>query len=390
MVRRPSRLDVAIAAAVSAELAIEITVSGARHGPLGANLAVAIALGAPLAWRRLAPLATLAAMGVAGTVAGAWLTHPQELVGTFATLAIATFSAAAHQPRRRALIGLGLTTAIVVVVSAITGDLDVIFPLVVFGGVWVLGRIARQHAKLTAELAARAAQLERERAERERDAVARERARIARELHDVVAHSVSVMVVQAGAARRVLDRDPEASIGALGAVEATGREALTEMRRLLGILRPEGEDAAHSPQPSLDRMGALIARSRDAGLDVELRSEGEAGPLAPGVDLTAFRLVQEGLTNALKHGGRGPARVTLRWSEEQLEVEVANRIDGDAIVGDALLGSGQGLVGMRERVALCGGVLRAGPVGRGFVVRARLPREAAVSPPVPAAAARRA
>jgi signal transduction histidine kinase len=172
----------------------------------------------------------------------------------------------------------------------------------------------------------------------------------------------------------VLDRDPEGSVGALSAVEATGRDALSEMRRLLGILRPEGEDADHSPQPSLDRLGALVARSRDAGLEVELRSEGVPGPLAPGVDLTAFRLVQEGLTNALKHGGRGPARVTLRWSDELLEVEIANRVGGDGAIGDALLGSGHGLVGMRERVALCGGELRAGPVGRGFVARARLPR----------------
>jgi signal transduction histidine kinase len=215
--------------------------------------------------------------------------------------------------------------------------------------------------------------------------VARERVRIARELHDVVAHSVSVMVVQAGAARSVLDRDPEASVRALGAVEATGREALTEMRRLLGILRPDGEDADHSPQPSLDRLGALIARSRDAGLDVELRVEGRAGPLAPGVDLTAFRLVQEGLTNALKHGGRGRARVVLRWSADVLEVEVANRISaGPAVHG--LAGGGQGLVGMRERVALCGGELRAGPIGRGFVVRARLPRERGFSSRARAAA----
>ena len=208
---------------------------------------------------------------------------------------------------------------------------DVIFPVVLFAGCWALGRFGRGRAHLTAELRARTEQLERERTERERDAVARERVRIARELHDVVAHSVSVMVVQAGAARSVLDRDPEASVRALGAVEDTGREALTEMRRLLGILRPDGEDADHSPQPSLDRLGALIARSRDAGLDVELRVEGRAGPLAPGVDLTAFRLVQEGLTNALKHGGRGRARVVLRWSAEVLEVEVANRItDGPA------------------------------------------------------------
>jgi signal transduction histidine kinase len=215
--------------------------------------------------------------------------------------------------------------------------------------------------------------------------VARERVRIARELHDVVAHSVSVMVVQAGAARSVLDRDPAASVRALGAVEATGREALTEMRRLLGILRPDGEDADHSPQPSLDRLGALIARSRDAGLDVELRVEGRAGPLAPGVDLTAFRLVQEALTNALKHGGRGPARVVLRWSADLLEVEVANRIAADP-AAHGLAGGGHGLVGMRERVALCGGELRAGPIGRGFVVRARLPRERGFSSRARAAA----
>jgi signal transduction histidine kinase len=182
----------------------------------------------------------------------------------------------------------------------------------------------------------------------------------------------------------VLDRDPDASESALGAVEATGREALAEMRRLLGILRPDGEELDHSPQPSLDRLGALIARSRDAGLDVELSVEGDAGPLAPGVDLTAFRLVQEGLTNALKHGGPSRARVTLRWSPDQLEVEIANRIDGGHRA--ALASGGHGLVGMRERVALCGGELRAGPVGRGFVVRARLPRDRGLSPRAPVAA----
>jgi signal transduction histidine kinase len=386
--RRPPWLDVALAAAVGAELVVEMLLTNSRRGPLAANLVAAVALAAPLAWRRVAPLAAVAAIGVAGTVTGALLTHPPDLVGTFATLALASFTVAAHEPRQRALIGLGAVVATVLAVSLVTDDAaadQMLFPGVIFAGVWVLGRVARGRAKLTAELAARTRQIERERAERERDAVVRERARIARELHDVVAHSVSVMVVQAGAARRVLDRDPDASIGALGAVETTGREALTEMRRLLGILRPEGEDVDHSPQPSLERLGALVARSRDAGLDVELRSEGEPGPLAPGVDLTAFRLVQEGLTNALKHGGRGPARVTLRWSEDLLEVEVANRVDGEGVIGDSLLGSGQGLVGMRERVALCGGELRAGPVGRGFVVRARLPRDRASSP-APAAA----
>jgi signal transduction histidine kinase len=233
----------------------------------------------------------------------------------------------------------------------------------------VLGRVLRSRHDLDRRLDEQALELERVRAGREHAAVLAERTRIALELHDVVAHDVSVMVVQAGAARRALHRDPDAAVGALGAVETTGREALTELRRLLGILRPDGQDAEHSPQPSLERLDALVARSRDAGLEVDLRVEGEPGPLAPGVDLTAFRLVQEGLTNALEHGGRGEARVTLRWSAERLEVEVARRIAGPGGGGE------QGLVGMRERVALCGGELRAGPIGRGFVVRARLPRE---------------
>ena len=315
-------------------------------------------------------------------------TPPEELASTSILVAILSFAIGAHLPRRRAQAGLVGVGALVAGVTALGPNQtvgDVIFPVVLFSSCWALGRVGRGRARLTAELQARTEQLERERVERERDAVARERVRIARELHDVVAHSVSVMVVQAGAARSVLDFDPDASVRALGAVEATGREALTEMRRLLGILRPAGEDADHSPQPSLDRLGALIARSRDAGLDVELHVEGRAGPLAPGVDLTAFRLVQEGLTNALKHGGRGRARVVLRWSPEVLEAEVANRVaDGPAAHG--LASGGQGLIGMRERVALCGGELRAGPIGRGFVVRARLPRQRGFSSRARAAA----
>jgi signal transduction histidine kinase len=167
-------------------------------------------------------------------------------------------------------------------------------------------------------------------------------------------------------------------------VEDTGREALAEMRRLLGILRPEGEQAEHEPQPSLDAVDRLVERARVAGLAVDLRVEGDAVTLEPGVDLTAYRVVQEALTNALKHGGDGAARVTLRWSDERLELEVANRI-GPGPSG-LLTGSGHGLIGMRERVALCGGELRAGPSGRGFVVRARLPGPARVSRPAPAAA----
>jgi signal transduction histidine kinase len=385
---RPRRIDLALAAALGLVIEVELILTSVRETPLVPALLLGAVLAAAMAWRSTAPLATL---GVLGAVAVAFAladTPPENLASTTILVAVLSFAIGAHLSRRRAQAGLVGVGVLVVVVTALGPDQtvgDVIFPIVLFAGCWSLGRFGRSRAHLTAELRARTAQLEGERAERERDAVARERVRIARELHDVVAHSVSVMVVQAGAARSVLARDPDASVRALGAVEATGREALTEMRRLLGILRPDGEDADHAPQPSLDRLGALIARARDAGLDVELRVEGLAGALAPGVDLTAFRLVQEGLTNALKHGGRGRARVVLRWSAEVLEVEVANLItDGPAVHG--LTSGGQGLIGMRERVALCGGELRAGPIGRGFVVRARLPRERGFSSRARAAA----
>ena len=386
---RPRRFDLALAAALGVLIELEMAFSSVRETPLVPALLLGAVLAGAMAWRSTAPLAALGAVAVAAVGLGLAGTHPEDLVSTSILVAILSFAIGAHLPRRRAQAGFAGVLALVVVVTALGPHRaagDVIFPVVLFTGCWALGRVGRGRARLTAELRARTEQLEGERAERERDAVARERVRIARELHDVVAHSVSVMVVQAGAARSVLDRDPDASVRALGAVETTGREALTEMRRLLGILRPDGEDAEHSPQPSLDRLNALIARSRDAGLDVELRVEGLAGPLAPGVDLTAFRLVQEGLTNALKHGGRGRARVVLRWSSEVLEVEVANRIAADPHAVHGLASGGQGLIGMRERVALCGGELRAGPIGRGFVVRARLPRERGFSSRARAAA----
>ena len=386
---RPRRTDLALAAALGVVIEIELILTSVRETPLVPALLLGAVLTAAMAWRSTAPLAVLATVGAVAVAFALADTPPENLASTTILVAILSFAIGAHLPRRRAQAGLVGVGALVVVVTALGPDQsigDVVFPVVLFSGCWALGRFGRSRAHLTAELRARTEQLERERTERERDAVARERVRIARELHDVVAHSVSVMVVQAGAARSVLDRDPDASVRALGAVETTGREALTEMRRLLGILRPDGEDAEHSPQPSLDHLNALIARSRDAGLDVELRVEGLAGPLAPGVDLTAFRLVQEGLTNALKHGGRGRARVVLRWSSEVLEVEVANRIAADPHAVHGLASGGQGLIGMRERVALCGGELRAGPIGRGFVVRARLPRERGFSSRARAAA----
>jgi signal transduction histidine kinase len=205
-----------------------------------------------------------------------------------------------------------------------------------------------------------------------------ERMRVARELHDIVTHDVSEMLVLTQAARSTMDADRERARAAMAAAEDAGREAVAELRRLLRVLRPDADepDAAEvTPQPSLERLGALLARARDCGLEVELRTEGQPGTLAPGVDVTAFRLVEEALAGGLDHADPGYARVTLRWSDAQLEIEVASSVDGTPR-----------LPGMRERAAMCGGQLRAGPVGRGFVVRARLPRDPPVSRPGPAAA----
>ncbi|HXH88273.1 MAG TPA: sensor histidine kinase [Gaiellaceae bacterium] len=201
-------------------------------------------------------------------------------------------------------------------------------------------------------------------------AIEEERGRIARELHDVVAHSVSVMTVQAGAVRRLLAPEQQREREALLTVEETGRETLTEMRRLLAVLRQEGEVPALAPQPGLASLTSLVAQVREAGLPVELRYEGEQISLPPGIDLSAYRIVQEALTNTLEHAGPARAWVAIRFGTDQIEVEVAN----DGVADSSGDGFGRGLVGMRERVALCGGELTAGPrPGGGYTISARLP-----------------
>ncbi len=284
------------------------------------------------------------------------------------------YSVGAHAPDRHAQIALGAGVAAMWATALAGGQTDI--PSFLFSGgligvtPWLVGR-SRRARGLRAEL------LEREQRQRERAAVGEERSRIARELHDVVAHSVGAMVAQAQGAARVLDRDPERAREALEAIERTGRTALDEMRRSLGVLRRNDSDAPLAPEPGMDRLAALVAQARDSGLQVELVTEGEPALLPSGVDLSAYRIVQEALTNALKHAGPVRTRVAVRYSGEQLELEIA---DDGAPAGRAATkaasenGGGQGLVGMRERVALYGGELHAGlrPEG-GFVVRASLP-----------------
>jgi len=296
--------------------------------------------------------------------------------GTFLTVATAAFLFGMLRDRRQALAGLALAlaaAAIVVLNDPKQGPGDFAGISLLFGVVWLAGLGLGYKLAQAEEAHERVTRLEREREERALTAVAEERARIARELHDVVGHSVSVMTVQASAVRRLLREDQEKEREALEVVEQTGRQALAEMRRLVGVLRRPEEAPALAPQPSLEFLEKLVAHVREAGLPVDLRVEGKPAQLAPGVDLTAYRLIQEGLTNALKHAGASHAEVIVRYGDDDVELLVADdgRGAGD---GD---GGGHGLVGMRERVTVYGGELDAGPrADGGFELRARLPTHA--------------
>ena len=331
----------------------------------------------PVAWRRRSPMAVLFIATVA-VVAYEALGYPNE-VGPFGAL-LALYTVAAHCDRRRSYQAAALALAANVIVF-LTARWDVtlggvVGNSVVFVTVWVIGDNLQTRRAYVDSLQERAELAERTRAEESRRAVAQERSRIARELHDVVAHSMSVMIVQAGAARRVVERDPAKATEAIAAIESTGRGAMTEMRRLLGVLRDDaGEKASLAPQPSIRQVQALVDQCADAGLDVRLELEGEERDLPPGVDLSAYRIVQEALTNTMKHAGPARAVVRVRYGEDDVEVEV--RDDGRGASGNTDQSPGHGLLGMRERVELFGGELRAGPQpGGGFLVRARLPLHA--------------
>jgi signal transduction histidine kinase len=249
----------------------------------------------------------------------------------------------------------------------LAGDLILIPSVFALG--WLGGFAFRERDVQAAEAEERAIQAEREREAAARVAVAEERARIARELHDIVAHALSVMVLQIGAVRHKLPELPDEDREALEDVERAGRTALAEMRRLLGAMRERGREAELEPQPGLDNLGALVQRVRSAGLPVRLDVEGDPVPLPRALDLSAYRIVQEGLTNVLKHAGASHAEVVVRHRPDALQVEV--RDDGRGPANSD--GLGHGLVGIRERVKLYGGEMTAGPAnGGGFVLSASL------------------
>jgi signal transduction histidine kinase len=322
---------------------------------------LALVLGAALAARRVWPLAAGAAAGVLMPLAVAVWGDPQ-VVSTAIAYLCALYGLAVWTPPRRFAIGLAAVAASDLVPASRFGS-RVVWTLSTVAVMLVVRRVVRDRDR-------RAQLAERERDLAAREAVTEERARIARELHDVVAHSVSVMVVQAQAGPRLLGH-PERVRSTFGSIEASGREALTELRRLLGVLRTADEQLAIGPQPGLDSLQSLVEQVRAAGLEVEFRVEGLPVQLPAGIDLSAYRIVQEALTNTLKHAGSAEAQVTVRYGASALELEVADNGSG---AGASANSGGHGLIGMRERAALYGGTLEAGSRnGHGYAVRARLP-----------------
>ena len=382
---RPPLADVLLAAGVLAAGQVEtwMTTSFEPKLPL-ALLAVLITV--PLAWRRRAPFSALLALGAAEWALGAgW--PDLNPVYTFIAIVVALFSVGAHAEPRRAAAGCALVILTFWVGAlldnarhpGLRGPSDFVYVTVVLGGAWLLGRALRERGLRAAQLERRAARLEAEQQARAQAAVAAERARIARELHDVIAHSVSVMVIQAGAAEQLLAQTPERARGPLAAVQDTGRQTITELRRLLGILRADGPELSLAPQPGLASLDLLLAEMVQAGLPVQLRVEGQPAPLPPGVDLAAYRIVQEALTNTLRHAGPAHADVLVRYHKHALELEILDDGCGPGPRPPDRAGgqSGHGLVGMRERVTLYGGTLNAGPraapARTGYAVRVRLP-----------------
>jgi signal transduction histidine kinase len=344
------------------------------QGPLWFDILAILAITLPLLFRRrfpfYAPLAVGAALALSSFVDGRLV--PNGLITVL--FGIAAFVLLGMlRDRNQALAGLAFGIGVVAIVAHNDpkgGVGNFVFVSIVFSIAWAIGRLVSRQFHQAEEARERAEQAEREREERARLAVSDERARIARELHDVVGHSVSVMTVQASAARRLLRPQQEKEREALLVVEKTGREAMAEMRRMVGVLRRPEEAPALAPQPSLEQIEKLVEHTREAGLPVELKIEGEPVELPAGIDLTAYRLVQEGLTNAMKHAQAQRAEVVIRYGDDDVEVSVTD----DGLGGGDGDGGGHGLVGMRERVSVYGGELEAGPrAGGGFRLRARLP-----------------
>jgi len=373
--------DAAFAAGLAVVAALEIWVpfpSVMGDGSKGLTTALAVWTCLALALRRLRPLAAAAVVFASWPLVDSFEPTLVLFWGAFVPIVIATYSVARHGVGHRGTVGGLLGAATLLYVDLRIPELqepgEIVFHWLVVSLAWGIGRMVREREMRAAQSEQRAVGAERSSRERALAAVADERARIARELHDVVAHAVSVMVVQAGAAEQVAD-EPARVRAALGAIRTTGTDALAEMRRLVGILRAADEDADLQPQPGLDTVGLLADQARAGGLAVDVQVEGDPRRLPTGLDLTAYRIVQEALTNVRRHAEATRVELVLRYLEDAVEIEV--RDDGR---GSAQIGPGHGVVGMRERAALYGGRLETITSARGgFTVRAWLPVQVRVS-----------
>ncbi|WP_238016697.1 histidine kinase [Dactylosporangium sp. AC04546] len=361
---RPTRVDVGITVLLFGWALIEALAANSS-GERWERVAFAFGVTAPLLYRRRAPLLALAlliaVLGVRVWAIEGW----EDSTFPFPSLLVATFSAALHVAPLTVAVLAGLATL---------GAMLSLYPLGYYGspvsvgqllilgffvaGAWTCGRLVRQRAN----------QALRARSQAE-EAAARERARIARELHDVVAHSLSIIAVQAGAAEELVLLQPQTAREHIAAARRTAREALTEMRHVLDVLRDEAPTLA--PQPTLDRLPDLVDEVSAAGVRVELTTTGTRGTVSAGVDLAGYRIVQEALTNARRHASAARTSVAVDYQPGWIDLEIRN----DGVRPDRTGDNGQGLVGMRERARLYGGTVHAAPDGDGFVVRARLPRE---------------
>jgi signal transduction histidine kinase len=382
----PILVDVVIALLLTALGLLNLWISWQIYQPVALSLAIVLTFIAiiPLIFMRRFPLIVLLTITVILLIYRQ-LDIPEATFTLYAYL-LALFSAGAFGIQRWRTIIRGISAGTMTIhllyltffkeqishtgVAVLSQVLVILWPLFLFGAAWWIGDIFRSRRERENELRERTIALEYEREENARRAVLEERVRIARELHDVVAHHVSIIGVQAGAARRLLEKQPDKAKEALSAIEVSSRESIGEMQYLLGLLRQNNEVNPLAPQPGLAQLPHLISEMKEAGLSVELKIEGEQKPLPLSVDLSTYRIIQEALTNTLKHAGPAKAKIVLRYSKSSVELEVVD--NGQGMV-KKIEGKGRGLIGMKERANFHGGTLEAHNLPeRGFIIKATL------------------
>ena len=376
--------DALLAAALSAVLVAELSLGSNITGPEWVNYGFGLVMTVAVAWRRPWPvwaLAVILSAALASTLLDGDLT--ENALAPFLSVIVTSYAVGAYAPRPWMEFGLGVGVLGMVLTNLAGSGADDIGEhlatvLLAILGPWFAGRVAREWASRARDLERINRALRAEQEQRSLLAVSDERARIARELHDVVAHSISVMVVQSEGAKRMMEKDPRRARAALEQVEGTGRAALVEMRRLLGVLRKDDEDARRTPQPGAGSLDLLVDRAQEVGLDVRLAIDGARRELPAGVDVSVYRIIQEALTNSLKHAGKTRADVLVTYGDEAVELEVVDSGMANGHVPPTADPENpqHGLLGMRERVDLYGGELVTGPCedGRdGYRVWARIP-----------------